>query len=117
VALKHVVDRVGGHVTIVLAGDADLASKDQLRRVLFDAVAERPTRVTVDLRGLVFIDSQSIGTLVAARRSAVENGATFRVTNPRGQVLHVLRMAGMLTALTRADPDGAVGGGATSSCA
>jgi anti-sigma B factor antagonist len=110
VAFAYAVDRADGQVTIVLAGEADHTAADQLRRVLFDAVAQRPTGITVDVRGLVFIDSSGIGTLVAARRAALERHCAFLVTKPQGQVLHVLRVAGVLTALTRTVPPGEAGG-------
>ncbi|NJC70107.1 STAS domain-containing protein [Planosporangium thailandense] len=103
VQLACSVERTDGEVTIVLAGEADLATIDQLRDVLFDAVQSRPARVVVDLRGLVFIDSMSIGTLVAARRAALEHGAEFTVTHPRGQVFKVLKTAGVLGVLTAGD--------------
>jgi anti-sigma B factor antagonist len=112
VKLAHMVDRTDGEITIVLAGEADSTTIDRLREILFDAVALRPTLITVDLRGLVFIDSSSIGALVAARRAAVERGCEFRVGNPHGQVLRVLTVAGVLGALTGADSSGQAGRGA-----
>jgi anti-anti-sigma factor len=91
-------------VTVALAGEADLATIKELRDALFDAVAERPSRVVVDLRGLIFIDSMSISALIAARRAALEDGTRFVVTHPGGQVLKVLGIAGVLDALTATEP-------------
>ncbi|GAA1793402.1 STAS domain-containing protein [Planosporangium flavigriseum] len=109
--LAYVVDRSNGETTIVLAGEVDETTNDQLRHVLFDAVSERPKRLTVDLRGLIFLDSGGIGTLVAVRRAAIERRCRFRVTRPQGQVLRVLTVAGVLTALTAADSAREAGGG------
>ncbi|GAA1793420.1 STAS domain-containing protein [Planosporangium flavigriseum] len=102
--------RSDGEITVVLAGESDLATIDQLRDALFDAVAERPSRVVVDLRGLVFIDSMSISVLIAARRAALEHEAEFVVTNPTRQVLKVLTIAGVLDVLTMTEPGGAESG-------
>ncbi|GII24851.1 STAS domain-containing protein [Planosporangium mesophilum] len=99
--LAHAVSHADGQVTIVLAGEADIAGRDMLRDVLFDAVAERPARITVDVRGLVFIDATSIAALIAARRAALHHGCAFVVTNTRGQVRRVLGITGVLTTLTR----------------
>jgi anti-anti-sigma factor len=106
------VDRTDGEITIVLAGEADSTTIDRLRQVLFDAVGQRPMRVTVDLRGLIFIDSSSIGALVAARRAAVEHRCEFRVGHPQGQVLRVLTVAGVLGVLTGAESSRHAGWGA-----
>jgi anti-anti-sigma factor len=106
VTLAHAASRADSEVTIVLAGEADVSSADQLRDVLFDAVAQRPGRITVDVRGLVFIDSTGIGTLVAARQAALQHRCALQVANTRGQVRRVLSIAGVLTALTRTEPPG-----------
>jgi anti-anti-sigma factor len=103
VRFGHTVERCGGELTIVLAGEVDAESAEELRRVLLDAVAQRPTRLAVDLRGLVFIDSASIGALVAARRAATRRRCVFRVVEPTGQVLRLLTVAGVLAVLTGAD--------------
>lgn len=109
--LACAVERTEGEVTVVLAGEADLATIDLLRDALLDAVRSRPARVVVDLRGLVFIDSMSIAALVAARRAALEHGADLTVTHPRGQVLSVLKVAGVLNLLVTGGSTGDLAGG------
>nr|WP_240947886.1 STAS domain-containing protein [Planosporangium mesophilum] len=104
--MAYVVSHADDHITIVLAGEADVRARDELREVLFDALAARPTHLTVDVRGVVFIDSTSIGTLLAVRRAARQRGCAFVVTNARGQVRRVLNVAGVLAALTRTGPVG-----------
>jgi anti-anti-sigma factor len=111
VQFVHTVDRTNGEIVIVLAGEVDSTSAEQLRHVLFDAVARRPPRLTVGLRGLVFIDSASVGALVATRRAAMRHRCVFRVAEPQGQVQRILTMAGVLAALTGADSSAAAGRG------
>jgi anti-anti-sigma factor len=112
VQLAYSVERADGEVTVALAGEADLATIGQFRDALFDAVAERPARVVVDLGGLIFIDSMSISAMIAARRAALAHGTEFVVTHPRGQVLKVFKVAGGLDALRagNATGDGLAGG-------
>jgi anti-anti-sigma factor len=58
----------------------------------------------VDLRGLVFIDSTSIGILLAARRAALHHGSTLHIAHPRGHVLRVLQVAGVFGVLAVTAP-------------
>lgn len=98
--LAHAVERHDGEVTVVFAGEADLSTVRDFRDALFDALAERPARVVIDLRGLIFIDSTGVSALIAVRQAALKQGAQLIVTYPRGQVLRVLRTAGVLGTLT-----------------
>jgi anti-anti-sigma factor len=117
VTLKHAVSHMDGQVRVALFGEADLGAGQHLRALLSDVVAQRPSRITVDIRGLAFIDSQSISALIAARRAALQGGSRFRVANPRGQVLRVLTVAGVIDLLTGADPGERAGGGGMAPCA
>ncbi|GAA1816321.1 STAS domain-containing protein [Planosporangium flavigriseum] len=102
----HSVGHAHGEIVIAVTGEADLMSAEQLRQLLFDAMVQRPTRLTVDLGGLTFIDSASLYPLVAARRAARRHGCVFRVVKPQGQVLRVLILAGLLATLTGTDSAG-----------
>jgi anti-anti-sigma factor len=100
---SHTIAASGRQVVIALAGESDLTASDRLQGVLFDAIARRPSCITVDLKALTFIDSMSIGTLVAARRAAHEHRVGFKVVNARGNVHLVLRISGMLDVLSGSD--------------
>jgi len=98
--LEHVTSRAGTEITIAVAGEADLATSDELRNILFDAVNKHPRRLTIDLQGLTFIDSMSIAVLIGARRAALAHEIAFTMTNARGNVHHVLELSGALAILT-----------------
>ena len=103
VALAYTVQAAPDQVTVVFAGEADPTVADQFHAALHSAATGPHTQVVVDLRGLVFIDSGGIGLLMAARHAARRHGNTLRITHPRGQVLRVLQVAGVLTALSTTD--------------
>ena len=105
--LAYTVQRVPDQVTVVFAGEADPTVADQFHAAVLDAATGPHAQVVVDLRGLVFIDSSSIGLLVAARHAARRHGNTLRIAHPRGQVLRVLQVAGVLAVLSTAGPAGA----------
>jgi anti-sigma B factor antagonist len=102
VALAYTVERLPERVTVVFAGEADTTAADRFQRVLFDLVASPGPSIVVDIRALVFIDSTSVGILMAARRAAHHHGRALRIANPRGQVLRVLQVAGVLGVLSTA---------------
>jgi anti-sigma B factor antagonist len=83
-----------GHVRVALAGDCDLAVRDQLSEALLAAVSRCDT-VIVDLAAVEFLDSSGLHGLVAAHRAAVERGGHLYVENPAGSVAAVLDLTGV----------------------
>jgi anti-sigma B factor antagonist len=103
--LEHVTSRAGNEITVALAGEADLATSNDLHNALLNAVRKHPGRITVDLAELTFLDSMSIAKLIGARRAAIENGIAFTVARAGGNVLRVLEVSGALDILTAATDD------------
>jgi anti-anti-sigma factor len=68
-------------VTVLVRGDMDAATGDDLRSVLVDVIMHRrPARFVIDLEGVTAVDSATIGLLHAARTTAedVEVALEFR---------------------------------------
>lgn len=59
-------------------------------RQVLDANAKH---LLLDLRNVMFMDSSGLGSLVAARRIALENGATFALCSINGQARMLFEMA------------------------
>jgi anti-sigma B factor antagonist len=74
--------RDGDVVLIVLHGELDLASAPELERELRGAEASSPSRVTIDLSGLGFMDSTGLQALLRARERA--GAGSFELTLRRG---------------------------------
>jgi anti-sigma B factor antagonist len=79
-----------GHTVVEVAGELDVFTSARLRTVLFDPVLCGGPRVVVDLTRVTFIDSTSIGVLVAARRWLSSRDAEVRLVSVDGPVLKVL---------------------------
>jgi anti-sigma B factor antagonist len=58
----------GPHAVVVVKGEIDAHTAPQLKERLLDLVAGGIDRLVVDLRGVTFIESVGLGTLVAARK-------------------------------------------------
>ena len=89
-----------GHVRVALAGDCDLAVREQLSEALLAAV-HRSDTVIVDLAAVDFLDSSGLHGLVAAHRAAAERGGHLYVENPAGSVAAVLDLTGVGELLSR----------------
>ena len=84
----------GASATIVAAGSLDLATADELRRA---AGALRPgtSWVLVDLRGVDFIDSSGLGTLLNLRGELRRRGVRLSVAADDGAVRRAVETTGL----------------------
>ena len=87
------VARVQRDDAVVLSpiGEFDLATVDDLRQELHRAL-EDTNRVVLDLADTRFLDSISLGVMVAACRRAKAAGGWLRLVRPRPNVRRMLRI-------------------------
>jgi anti-sigma B factor antagonist len=86
-------DEAGG-VRVALAGECDLAVREELTAALLAAV-RRASVVLVDLSGLDFLDSSGVHGLVVAHHAAKDAGKKLFAVNPTGSVAAVLELTGV----------------------
>ena len=105
--LSIVADTVyPGVVQLTLTGEADLTTAELLRQAITGAVqGERVAGVLIDLHGVSFLDSTTIGVLVHGRRLAEEAAIGYQVVNPQAAVRYVLETVGVVDYLS-GDPSG-----------
>ena len=101
-----------GRCVVALAGECDLAVRDELTSALLRAVETAPV-VEVDLDELRFIDSTGVHALVTAYHAAQRGGTSVYVANARGVVAQVLEVTGV-GALLQAPVTGGSDGAARS---
>jgi len=85
------VERCGAFTVVKVAGEIDLATRDQLRECL----APLHGNVVVDLAAVTFLDSSGIATLLAQATRLAAESATLRLRRPAPLVARVLRIAGL----------------------
>jgi anti-anti-sigma factor len=93
------------HVRVALAGECDLAVREELTVVLLAAVHRAPV-VVVDVGGLDFLDSSGVHGLITAHHAARDAGGKLFVVNPRGSVAAVLDLTGVTGLLSPPAGDG-----------
>jgi anti-sigma B factor antagonist len=89
------VDRQdGGACVIRLAGELDLYNADDVREALFNACADHPERVIVDLGEVEFVDSTALGVLIEAR-TRLANRRAFLLAAPQLETRRALEISGL----------------------
>ena len=88
-----------GTATIVLVGEFDMSCAAHFWASVSEALATNPQSVTVEARGLTFIDSAGLQALLRARAAAGEVGAAFRVREPSPTLRRVVELTGTLDLL------------------
>lgn len=93
-----------GEAVVFVAGELDMNSSDELRKVLMDGIDQGLDRLTVDLEDLQFIDSSGIATLVESLQKMRESGGTFVLRNLNDSVRSVFEIANLLEVFTIEEP-------------
>jgi anti-sigma B factor antagonist len=97
------LDRDADTATVALRGEIDVATVDQVRVALTDAIASRPRAIVVDLADLSFIDSTGLGALIFGFQRARDADIAFRLARPTRGVRQVLVLSGLLEVVELAD--------------
>jgi anti-anti-sigma factor len=85
----------GDTSVLVLSGELDLATTDQLSRAVRDALRTGSRKLVLDLSGVRFIDSSGISALLNARNAAAQESATLQLGPLSRRVSEVLRYTGV----------------------
>ncbi len=84
--LRIFTESRSGPVTLLVLGDADIATADQLRQALLEAVAGHPEAVIVDVAGLEFCDLFGLDALHAGLNAAQTAGVVMTLRGMSGQL-------------------------------
>jgi anti-anti-sigma factor len=95
----------GGGPIIIVVGQFDMSGTEVFWAHVSQAVEARPVSITVEARGLTFIDSSGLAALVRAREAATEAGVTFRVSEPSPLLRRIAEICGLEDLLLDGTPD------------
>ncbi|MBX3206863.1 MAG: STAS domain-containing protein [Labilithrix sp.] len=82
----------GGESRLQIDGALDALTVRDIRPIIDAVVADRPTRVTVDIEKLNLIDSSGVGAIVSLFKRVKANGGSVVVVGAREQPLAVLKL-------------------------
>ena len=89
--------RESSGTTLVVAGELDLATCEQLEWHIADADRDHDGDVVVDLAGVRFLDSCALRVLITAHVNLAERDRRLVLRRPSEVVTKVLTVAGLLT--------------------
>jgi anti-sigma B factor antagonist len=82
---------------IAVAGDLDAISATELQKTVIDVLRrERPRRIELDLRGVVFLDSAGVHALVSCHGDAQQVDCRLTVIDPHPMAYRILQITGLL---------------------
>ncbi|HEY5046045.1 MAG TPA: STAS domain-containing protein [Solirubrobacteraceae bacterium] len=84
--------REGKRVVLRLDGELDLAGVPQLEGEAENAMLDDPAEIVLDLRGLEFIDSTGLRTILSLDKRANERGQAFALVRGPRQVQRLMNM-------------------------
>jgi anti-sigma B factor antagonist len=84
----------GDDASVVVKGEVDMATAPQLRDTLGALVDSGASRITLDCRGLEFLDSSGIGVLISVRKRLGDAGS-LTLDAPPAHVRKVLELTGV----------------------
>ena len=91
----YTVNREGRRVSVMAAGEIDVAAAGPFGTALCRLAESEPTDlIEVDLGGLRFLDSTGTAALKRAYRTTHRHGCSLVVTNATGLVRRVLELTG-----------------------
>ena len=94
------VEVTGAGPVMTLSGEADMTTLGQLKDALNAQIAAGARILTVDLSGLRFADSATIGTLTAAARTLMARGGRLDLLSPQPGLARMLTLLGVDKILT-----------------
>jgi anti-sigma B factor antagonist len=93
--------RTSGSWTVVhVEGELDLSTSAALRTSVEGAYGQGSPRVAVDLSGVTFMDSSSLGVLVACLKDVSDRGGELRLVGVNGSPAKVIALTGLDSAFT-----------------
>lgn len=90
--MRHRLENGSDGVRLVLEGEIDMRVAPQLRKILHDILREAPGEVVVDMKGVPFIDSSGVATLVEALRIQMNGQRALRIENPNESVYYTFKI-------------------------
>ena len=89
------IEAEGGEKVVTVRGEVDAYSAPQLRACLQELAESGQRHIVVDVKDMVFIDSNGIGVLVASAKRLRPEGRSLAIRQPSAQTTKLLEITGL----------------------
>ena len=80
---------------IIVVGEFDMSGTEQFWAHVSEAVEAGPVSLTIEARGLTFVDSSGLAATPRAREAVTEAGVAFRVSEPSPPLRRIVEISGL----------------------
>jgi anti-anti-sigma factor len=80
---------------IIVEGEFDASGTDWFGACVSAVLQRQPTSIAIDARGLSYMDSSGLRSMLIARAAAEEAGVPFRITQPSPAVRRMVERTGL----------------------
>jgi anti-sigma B factor antagonist len=80
---------------ITVNGELDASATESFAACVSAVLQNHPTSITVDARGLSFMDSSGLRSMLIARAAAEDADIPFRITQPSPALRHMVERTGL----------------------
>ena len=84
--MEYSVNKNGSIIEVIMQGKFTISDHDQFRQLLSAQTINGNATLTLDLKGVEFIDSAGIGMLLYANKQSQSKSWALEIRNPTGQV-------------------------------
>jgi anti-sigma B factor antagonist len=88
-----------GRHTLVVNGELDIASAGELNAMLLEIPRDEATGITLDLRGLTFMDSTGLFMVLFAQELAARHGYDFSVIPGSAKIQRIFELTALVDVL------------------
>jgi anti-sigma B factor antagonist len=85
------INRSNDTIVLELEGDIELFSIEDMRRKVIAGIIKQPRNLSIDLKGVTYIDSTGMSLLIEAKKVVENVGKVYRITNVPHDILQLFR--------------------------
>ena len=85
----------GTETFIVIDGELDAAGSEWFGACVSAVLEKHPGLMTIDARGVTFLDSSGLRSLLLARAAADDAGVAFRIDDPSPELRRLIERTGL----------------------
>jgi len=90
-AVGYSINRLNDTIVLELEGDIELFSIQDMRKTVIDGIIKQPRNLSIDLKGVTYIDSTGMSLLIEAKKVVENVGKVYRIVNVPHDILQLFR--------------------------